>query len=233
MRIRPQPGAGTINLGIGQPSADLLPAELLREAADAFLAAARPTDLNYGERQGDPGFRRSLADFLTPEYGVPVEPDSLFTTAGNSQALDFVCSVFTRPGDTVICEEPSYFLAFRIFEDHGLEIVPVQTNEDEMDVEALENVLDSTKPKLVYTIPSYHNPGGQSLSAARRERLTALSADRDFVIAADEVYQLLWYDRPPPPAMGTMIADGNVLSLGSFSKIMARAAIGWEERRLG
>ena len=222
------PPPGTINLGIGQPSPDLLPTGLLRAAADGFLAGARPADLNYGERQGDAGFRRSLAAFLTPEYGAAVDPDSLFVTAGNSQALDFACSVFTRPGDTVVCEEPSYFLAFRIFEDHELDIVPVPTDADGMDVDALETVLARTKPALVYTIPSFHNPGGQSLSASRRQRLAALSREHGFVIAADEVYQLLWYAEPPPPALGTMIADGNVLSLGSFSKIMAPGLrLGW------
>jgi DNA-binding transcriptional MocR family regulator len=222
------PPPGTINLGIGQPSADLLPASLLRQAADGFLAGARPADLNYGERQGDAGFRESLAEFLAPEYEAPVSADALFVTAGNSQALDFVCSVFTRPGDTVICEEPSYFLAFRIFEDHGLDIVPVPTDGDGMDIAALEATLTRTKPALVYTIPSYHNPGGQSLSAGRRERLAALSREHGFVIAADEVYQLLWYGQPPPPALGTMIAVGNILSLGSFSKILAPGLrLGW------
>ncbi|NIV29214.1 MAG: aminotransferase class I/II-fold pyridoxal phosphate-dependent enzyme, partial [Anaerolineae bacterium] len=71
----------------------------------------QPQQLNYGEREGDAAFRADLADFLGPEYNHPVAPDSLFLTAGNSQALDFVCSVFTRPGDTVVVEEPSYFLA--------------------------------------------------------------------------------------------------------------------------
>jgi DNA-binding transcriptional MocR family regulator len=222
------PPPGTINLGIGQPSPDLLPVSLLRESADTFLAEARPQDLNYGDRQGDTRFRRSLAEFLSPEYGVPVNPESLFVTAGNSQALDFVCSVFTHPGDTVVCEEPSYFLAFRIFEDHGLNVVPVATDADGMDIAELEAVLTRTKPALVYTIPSYHNPGGQSLSAARRRRLVALSREHGFVIAADEVYQLLWYGQPPPPALGTMIADGNVVSLGSFSKILAPGLrLGW------
>ena len=222
------PPPGTINLGIGQPSADLLPASLLRQAADGFLAGARPADLNYGERQGDAGFRRSLAEFLAPEYEAPVSAEALFVTAGNSQALDFVCGVFTRPGDVVICEEPSYFLAFRIFEDHGLDIVPVPTDGNGMDLAALEATLTRTKPALVYTIPSYHNPGGQSLSADRRERLAALSREHDFVVAADEVYQMLWYGQPPPPALGTMIADGNILSLGSFSKILAPGLrLGW------
>jgi DNA-binding transcriptional MocR family regulator len=234
------PPPGTINLGIGQPSADLLPASLLRQAADGFLAGARPADLNYGERQGDAGFRESLAEFLAPEYEAPVSADALFVTAGNSQALDFVCSVFTRPGDTVICEEPSYFLAFRIFEDHGLDIVPVPTDGDGMDIAALEATLTRTKPALVYTIPSYHNPGGQSLSASRRERLAALSREHGFVIAADEVYQLLWYGQPPPPALGTMIVDGNILllekildsgvvnsggSFNQFTSLVAREAI--------
>lgn len=222
------PPPGTINFGIGQPSGDLLPADLIRQAADAFLACARPADLNYGERQGDASFRAALAGFLSTEYGAPVDAGSLFATTGSSQALDYVCARFTQPGDVVVVEEPSYFLAFRIFQDHGLDIVPVPLDDDGMDLDRLEEVLTRTRPRLVYTIPSFHNPGGQSLTAGRRRRLVELSRQRDFIVAADEVYQLLWYDQPPPPAMGTMIGSGNVLSLGSFSKIMAPGLrLGW------
>jgi len=217
-----------INFGIGQPSADLLPVELVRTAADGFLSRANPQALNYGDRQGDAGFRQVLAAFLEAEYLAEVSAESLFVAAGNSQALDFVCSVFTRPGDTVIVEEPSYFLAFRIFEDHGLDIVPVPLDENGMNVDALEQVLKRTKPALLYTIPSYQNPGGQSMSAGRRQRLAQLSRDHDFVVAADEVYQLLWFEEPPPPAMGTLTGAGNILSLGSFSKILAPGLrLGW------
>jgi DNA-binding transcriptional MocR family regulator len=217
-----------INLGIGQPSPDLLPIGLMRTAADGFLAGASPQDLNYGERQGDAGFRRALADFLSAEYGATVSADSLFVTAGNSQALDFVCSVFTRPGDTVIVEEPSYFLAFRIFEDHGLNIVPVPLDQDGMRLDTLETVLMQTKPSLLYSIPSFQNPGGQSMRAERRQRLAELSRQHDFLIVADEVYQMLWYGSPPPPALGTLIDEGNILSLGSFSKILAPGTrLGW------
>jgi len=218
----------TINFGVGQPSADLLPVELMRTAADGLLSAARPQDLNYGERQGDAGFRDALAGLLSTEYEARVGPDSLFVTAGNSQALDFLCAMFTRPGDRVIVEEPSYFLAFRIFEDHGLSIVPVPLDRDGMDIDALETVLKRTKPALLYTIPSFQNPGGQSMSAERRQRLVELSREHDFIIAADEVYQMLWYGRPPPPALGTLTERGNVLSLGSFSKILAPGLrLGW------
>ena len=217
-----------INFGIGQPSEDLLPVELLHKAADRFLSRASPQELNYGERQGDAAFREALAGLLAGEYGANVEADSLFVTAGNSQALDFICALFTRPGDTVIVEEPSYFLAFRIFEDHGLNIVPVPLDRDGMDIEILETVLERTKPALLYAIPSFQNPGGQSMSAERRQRLAELSRQYDFIIAADEVYQMLWYGDPPPPALGTLADQGNVLSLGSFSKILAPGLrLGW------
>lgn len=218
----------TINFGIGQPSQDLLPVELMRTAAEGFFACANPQELNYGDRPGDPTFRETLAAFLTGEYGAQVAADDLFVTAGNSQALDFVCSVFTRPGDTIIVEEPSYFLAFRIFADHGLNIVSVPLDQHGLDIDALEIVLERTNPALLYTIPSYQNPGGQSMSGARRRRLAELSRRHGFTIVADEVYQMLWYDRPPPPALGTLIDRGNVLSLGSFSKILAPGArLGW------
>jgi len=218
----------TINFGIGQPSEDLLPVKLLRTAAEGFLSGARPQQLNYGDRQGDAAFREVLGSLLSSEYGANVEADSLFVTAGNSQALDFICALFTRPGDTVIVEEPSYFLAFRIFEDHGLSIVPVPLDRDGMNIDALETVLKRTKPALLYTIPSFQNPGGQSMSAERRQRLAELSREYDFVIAADEVYQMLWYGCPPPPALGTLTPHGNILSLGSFSKILAPGLrLGW------
>jgi DNA-binding transcriptional MocR family regulator len=218
----------TINFGIGQPSEDLLPVGIMRAAAEGFLSRAEPQELNYGERQGDEAFRRALADLLSAEYAATVEADSLFVTAGNSQALDFICALFTRPGDTVIVEEPSYFLAFRIFEDHGLNIVPVPLDQDGMRIDALEAVLTRTKPALLYTIPSFQNPGGQSMNEARRKRLAQLSREHDFIVAADEVYQMLWYGVPPPPALGTLAEQGNILSLGSFSKILAPGLrLGW------
>ena len=96
------PDPGTINFGVGQPSADLLPVDLMRIAADDFLRSAQPIELNYGERQGDVRFLEKLAALLSEGYGSAVAAESLFVTAGNSQALDFVCALFTRPGDTVI-----------------------------------------------------------------------------------------------------------------------------------
>ena len=177
---------------------------------------------------------RSLAAFLTSAGGHEASTESLFLTAGTSQALDFVCHRFTRPGDTVFVEDPTYFLAFQVFRDHGLKIVGIPLDGGGMDIDALERQLARHRPKLVYTIPSFNNPTGQTLSRDRRERLVALSVQHDFIVAADEVYQLLHYATPPPPALGTWVDRGNVLSLGSFAKIVAPGMrLGWIQANAG
>jgi len=219
---------GTINLGIGQPSADLLPVEVLRQASESFFSEAEPLELNYGVLQGDERFLASLAGYLSEGYHSIVTPESLFVTAGNSQALDLVSTVFSESGDTVFVEEPSYYLAFQIFRDHRLNVVGVPIDADGMRIDALEALLSEHDPAFVYVIPSYHNPAGCCMSAGRRARLIELSQQHGFLIVADEVYQLLYYYDDPPPAFGTMIEGDTVLSLGSFSKILAPALrLGW------
>lgn len=223
-----EPPPGTINLGIGQPSADLLCVDLFREASESFFSDAQPHELNYGVLAGDERFLTTLAGYLGEGYRATVTPESLFVTAGNSQALDLVATVFSKAGDTVFVEEPSYFLAFQIFRDHGLRVVGVPIDQDGMRIDALEGLLSEHDPAFVYVIPSYHNPGGQCMSTERRARLTELSREHDFLIVADEVYQLLHYYDAPPPAFGTMIESDTILSLGSFSKILAPGVrLGW------
>ncbi len=222
------PELGSINFGVGQPSADLLPLAMLRGACERFFAGAQPLEMNYGQRQGDERFRAALASFLGNAGGGKIDSESLLLTAGISQALDFVCARFTQPGDTVFVEEPSYPYSFPIFRDHGLRIIGVPLDGRGMDVEQCERQLAQHRPKLLYTIPSYHNPTGQTLDQQRRERLVALSRKQGFIIAADEVYQLLHHGAPPPASFATMTELGNVLSLGSFSKILAPGLrLGW------
>jgi DNA-binding transcriptional MocR family regulator len=222
------PERGTINFSVGQPSADLLPLALLANASTRYFKSAQPLELNYGERQGDLRFRTALAAFLNASPGCSATPQSLLLSGGISQALDFLCGIFTCPGDTVFVEEPSYPYSFQIFRDHGLNLVPVPLNADGMDLARFEQLLAAHRPKLVYTIPSFHNPTGRTLDQARRERLVALSREYGFIIVADEVYQLLYHGAPPPPSFGTLVEQGNVFSLGSFSKILAPGLrLGW------
>ncbi len=222
------PEQGTINFSVGQPSADLLPLDLLSGACQRFFASGQPLELNYGERQGDVRFRAALAAFLGDSGGSEADPQSLTLTGGISQALDFACSRLTQPGDTVFVEEPTYPYSFQIFRDHGLKIVGIPLDGQGMDLEQCERLLTEHRPKLLYTIPAYNNPTGQTLARERRERLVALSRQHGFILAADEVYQLLHHGAAPPPSFGTLIERGNVLSFGSFSKILAPGLrLGW------
>jgi DNA-binding transcriptional MocR family regulator len=222
------PPPGTINFGVGQPSADLLPVDLIRAATEDYLACAQAVELNYGVREGDVRFLDSLSGFLADNYGAAVAPESLFLTAGNSHALDLVCTAFTEKGDTIIVEEPSYFLAFQVFRDHGLNIIGIPVDDDGMDLDTLESELERTDAAMLYTIPSFHNPCGHTMTLERRKRLVELSQKHDFLIVADEVYQVLNYFDEAPPAMGTMVDSDTVLSLGSFSKILAPGLrLGW------
>ena len=223
---------GWIDFGIGHPQVDVLPLEHLKKAATHRFEQGDRNILQYGMQQGNGNFRNALARFLSARYEAAVDPDHLFITAGISQALDQICALCARPGDTVIVEEPSYFLALRIFADYRLKVISTPIDADGLIMEVLEEKLVKHKPAILYTIPVYHNPAGVTLPANRREKLVSLAEKYDFLIIADEAYQMLAYTSAPPPPMTYFDTSARVLSLGSFSKILAPGLrIGWMQSK--
>ena len=226
---------GVIDLGWGHPSPGLHPTEAIRTAANHALANGSATALQYGATQGYGPLLESLAAFLSGEaaYGMQVDPRGLFISSGASQALDLAATLFAGSGDTVFVEEPSYYLIGNIFRDHGLKVVGVPTDQGGLRIDALEAMLlerATPKPALLYIIPTYQNPSGAVLPEQRRRRLAELAARHGFTVLADEVYQLLHYGPPPPPPLVAydQSEQGCVLSIGSFSKILAPGLrLGW------
>ena len=225
---------GVLDLGWGHPSAHLHPTQALQIASERVLSQQSAVPLQYGAVQGFGPLLEGLADFLSSQeaYGqLSVDPTSLFLTAGASQGIDLATTIFAQSGDTVFVEEPTYYLIGRIFLDHGLKVVGIPTDSDGLDINALElMLLEGQRPRLLYVIPAYQNPTGATLSPERRHRLIQLAQRYGFTILADEVYQLLHYGPPPPPPLVTMddTDDGCVVSLGSFSKILAPGLrLGW------
>ena len=217
-----------IDFGNGQPSLSSLPMAALRIATEDCLARGDASLLQYGENQGDAAFRASLAAFLTRRYAWPVHAEHLMVTAGASQALDLVCTRFTKPGDTILVEEPTYFLALEVFRDHGLKVVGIPIDGEGMRIDALEDALQRHTPALLYTIPSFQNPTGTTMSASRRAALIAISRAHDLLIVADEVYHLLDFGVAPPRPLASYAESARVLSLGSFSKVCAPGLrLGW------
>lgn len=220
--------AGVIDFGVGHPAAGLLPRSILQQAAAQRLAQPDAALLQYGLEQGDGYFRLALSEFLTRHYGQPVGYEDLFVTSGASLALDLICTLYTQAGDTVFVEEPTYFLALRIFADHHLRVVSIPCDEGGLRLDALEEELAQVRPALLYTIPTHQNPSGATLSIERRQRLVELAEAHGFLVVADEVYHLLSYGDAPPPPLAAWAGSGLVLSLGSFSKILAPGLrLGW------
>ena len=219
---------GVIDLGVGQPQLSLLPIDLMRQAAEDRFASGESDFLQYGAEQGDGLFRCELARFLTHGYGFEVNPDDLFITNGASLSLDLICTLYSKPGDIVFIEEPSYFLALRTLENHGLKPVPIPQDIDGLSIEALERALQIQRPAFLYTIPTFQNPSGASLSLSKRLRLAEISQQYDLLVVADEVYHLLDYHAQDIQPLAKFSPQANIISLGSFSKILAPGLrLGW------
>ncbi len=226
-----QAGPEVINLGLGQPSPRLLPLALLAEAAATRLGAGNdPLVLQYGSIRGALGLREVLAALMTERYRFEVDAAQLLMTGGISSALSFVSQVFARPGQSVVCSDPTYFLARGIFESQGLPVVGVPVDADGLRVDDLERRLhEGLRPAFVYCMPSFHNPTGVQLAPARAEHLVALAERYDFLVIADEPYVMLGFADSPPPCMVSYDRGRDrVLSLGSFSKILGPGLrLGW------
>jgi 2-aminoadipate transaminase len=219
---------GVVDLGVGQPQDAILPVDLIARAMTTAAELRQRHPLQYGIERGDGHLRAALAEFLTERYGVSVDGEQLLISNGNSQAIDLCCGVLTEPGDVVFVEEPTYFLALRIFADHGLRVVGIPVDDDGLRIDALEAELARHSPRLLYCIPTGHNPTGASMPVERRRRVVELAQEHDFLVLADEVYQLLDYTGSPPEPLAAQIDSGVVLSLGTFSKILAPGLrLGW------
>lgn len=217
-----------IDLALGHPGLDLLPLELLRDSAQHGLDHASPGLLQYGPEGGSRAFRGVLSGFLQRAGGAPAAPEELLVSGGISQALDLFCTVFTVPGDLVFVEEPTYFLALRIFADHGLRVRGIPLAQSGLNVRALSDALAEETPVFFYTVPSYQNPRGTSLSEEERDALVALAREHGFTILADEAYHMLRYEGAEPAPFGEYVDSGRVCALGSFSKILAPGLrLGW------
>ena len=217
-----------IDLGAGQPDPNLLPLAFMRRAIQHRMRRARKATLQYGTEQGNAYFRTDLARYLSHGYRSEVDPDHLMITAGATHGLDLACTYFASPGDTILVEEPSYFLALRIFRDRHLNMVPISIDSEGPVIDDVEAALKSVHPVFFYTIPTFHNPAGVTMTLRRRRQLLELSREHGFMIVADEVYQLLSYGYEPPPPMAALDTDARVLGLGSFSKILAPGLrLGW------
>ena len=218
-----------VRLAMGSPAPEAIPgavfADLLADVAGSDAGA-----FDYGPTEGDPALREALLGFLG-EQGTPVRPDELLITSGGMQGLDLVCKLFVGAGDLVAVESPTYTNGTATISGYEGEMLEVPGDRDGMDVDALEALVAKrgVPPKVVYTIPTFQNPSGTTLSRERRERLVDLAERWEALILEDDPYSLLRFEGEPLPSLRELAAGrARVVGVHTFSKIIAPGLrVGW------
>ncbi|MGC8781340.1 MAG: PLP-dependent aminotransferase family protein [Anaerolineae bacterium] len=223
---------GIIELSWGHPDLALFPTDDLARAATLALSRPDRAALCYGADQGPASLIEQLCAWLGRREAHAAWPEQVFITAGLSQGLDLLCTLYASPGDPILVDSPTYHLALRVFWDHRLELIPVEGDEDGLRPDALADTLARLRttgrsPRFLYLVPNFCNPTGVTLSLERRRAVAALAQEADLMILEDDVYRHLWYDAPPPPPLSDL-APAHVIRLGSFSKLLAPGLrVGW------
>ena len=208
-----------VSFAMGAPAADLFPVPDFRRAINAVLRRDGAEALQYDEASGYKPLQAAIARYLQAR-GIKAGPREVLITSGSQQGLDLVARVLTEPGECVVTESPTYLGALDVFQSHGVRVVGVPVDEEGMRVDLLERLLARHRPRLIYTIPTFQNPTGVTMSQCRRERLLELARQHRVLILEDGVSSELRYDGTPLPPLRALDRQGNVVYLNSFSKIL-------------
>ena len=217
-----------ISFAGGLPAEEAFPVEPLRRAADKVFRTRGPAALQYAPSQGFAPLREKLARRHRAQ-GIPCTADDILMVSGSQQGLDLAGKVFLQPGDTVLCENPTYLAALTAFRACECRLLPVETDDDGMVLEDLERKLAAhPEAKLMYVIPTFQNPTGKTWSLERRRGVLALAQRHGLPILEDNPYGDLRYEGQTVPTLKSMDTGGIVTYMGSFSKVLSPGLrLGW------
>ena len=210
---------GVISFAGGNPSPDALPDETVSKLAQEVLRENGKAILQYGATEGYPSLVESLKAYVEEQLGVKVP--AVLPVTGSTQAMDLLCKALIDPGDTVLVENPSFLGNLQCLKLYQARLIPVESDENGLIIEDLEQKVSEHHPKLLYTIPTFQNPTGKTLSESRRKAVAEIAAKYGMVVAEDDPYRDLRYDGKPLHSIKYYDHDGWVVFLGSFSKIIS------------
>jgi 2-aminoadipate transaminase len=220
-----------VSLAGGMPFVSALPTELIATAVERTVRDHGAAALQYGSGQGTPRLREQILDVMALE-GIRASVDDVVVTTGSQHALELIAKLFLDPGDVVIAEGPSYVTALTVFRSFQTDVVHTAMDDEGLIPQALRETIarvrsEGRRIKFLYTIPSFQNPMGVTLSWQRRMEVLEIARENEILVLEDNPYGLLYFDQPPPQAMRSVDESG-VIYLGTFSKTLAPGLrVGW------
>ena len=222
-----------ISLAGGFPSTESFEREVFDDVIEAVARDHLAAALQYGPTEGLAELRERIVEVMAHE-GARARVEDIMVTSGGQQAIDLSIRTFVNPGDTVLAEGPTYPGAVPCFTTYEAAVEHVPMDDDGLRVDLVEASLDrlaaeGRPPKLLYTIPNFHNPGGVTMSLERRERLVRIAHERELLIVEDNPYGQIRFDGDPLPSLWELDdGAGWVIDLSTFSKILAPGVrVGW------
>jgi DNA-binding transcriptional MocR family regulator len=219
-----------VSLAGGMPYVAALPLDTVGDMIGDLVARQGTSALQYGLGQGLPELREQICELMADvgiDGSVGASPDDVVVTIGGQQALDLVARLFLDPGDVVLAEGPTYVGALGVFQAAQARVVHIPMDDDGLIPEALEEAVKTHQAKFLYTIPTYQNPAGVTLSEERRERVLEICEKAGLLVIEDDPYGRLGFDGEAPRPLRARRRDG-VFYLSTFSKTFAPGLrVGW------
>ena len=210
---------GMISFAGGNPSPDALPDHQVSELAQYVLSQDGKAILQYGATEGYPPFLESLKTYVENQLGVSIP--AILPVTGSTQAMDLLCKSILNPGDTVLVENPSFLGNLQCLKLYEANLVPVESDDFGLIPDDLEEKIRNYHPKMLYTIPTFQNPTGKTLTEERRKKVAELANQYGMVVAEDDPYRDLRYEGEKVHSIKYYDQNGWVMFLGSFSKIIS------------
>ena len=209
-----------ISFAGGNPANSALESDVISEFAQQVLRQNGTQILQYGQTEGYAPLRESAAEFYK-RVGVAARPEQVLPVTGSTQAIDLICKALLDPGDTMLVESPTFLGALQAFNLYQANLVSVDTDEEGVIPELLEEKIKAHNPKLIYLIPTFQNPTGRTLSLERRKRIAKIVEKYNVVVIEDDPYRDLRYAGEALPAIKSFDTTDRILYCNSFSKIIS------------
>jgi 2-aminoadipate transaminase len=226
--VRPE----VISLAGGLPDTSTFPPESFAAQMTRIAQESSAAALQYGPTEGFAETKECIREVMRAE-GMDPDPEDVIVTTGGQQAIDLISKTLIDPGDVIVCEGPTYPGAVPTFCSYEAETLQVEIDDDGMRIAELEALLDrlaadGRRPKFIYSVPTFQNPAGVTMSAERRRRLVEIARERELLVVEDNPYGLLRFSGEAPEPLYKLEGGDYVIYLGTLSKILSPGIrLGW------